>query len=366
MTRSAPLDGLRGVAVAGVLACHAQRALHGHWATVLGAWAPQGALGVDVFFVLSGYLITKGMLRSHGQRGALAGFWKRRALRIFPLFATVFVATVAIGSRWYANDVDIYNPDGTIPLFAAMLGNVPIALGDKVGSLLTPLWSLAVEEQFYLLWPLLALGCSRVRGAWTAVAGIALAVAFRSLAPHGVALYFATPARIDQLLVGALLAYAMATPRDAALCDAILPRFHVSAAAFIVLCIGTAGGVFPAHHREWATVAPLLFAVAVAVGVHALLSDNALSRMLSWRPLVAFGRVSFGVYLMHELVALTVRKAIPRGALEWRVVLWALATYAVAWVLYHAVERPFLALGSQDRAHLDRRPTEHVGEPAQV
>jgi peptidoglycan/LPS O-acetylase OafA/YrhL len=333
------LDGLRALAILGVLACHAPAALGGRWSTALGLWAPQGGLGVDAFFTLSGYLITTGLLRAHGTPGALAAFWRRRAARILPLYAFVLAVTVVVGSRWYAHDLDVYNPGDALPLFAAFLGNVPESVGPSPGALLGPLWSLAVEEQFYLAWPLVVLGCSRVRGAWCAGAGVVLAVAFRAWAPHGVTLYFATPARIDQLLVGALLAYAMGTPRGAALCDALIPRARMLAAVVIAACIATPGGVLLTHHREWTTVAPLAFALAVAIVIHALVTQG--SRALEQRALVSIGRVSFAAYLCHEGTALVIRRALPRAwPLECRALAWGVAVWAAAWALTTCVERP--------------------------
>lgn len=339
MTRLPALDGLRAVALLAVLTCHASGALGGWWSTSVALWESQGALGVDVFFVLSGYLITAGLLRSHGQRGALVSFWRRRAARILPLYAVTLAAIVAVGERWYAHDVDVYCPRDWLPLIAAMGGNVPSVVGEYPGRLLTPLWSLGVEEQFYLFWPLVVLGGSRSRGVACALAGVVGAVAFRAWWGYGHDLYFATPARIDQLLVGALLAYAMTTPRGAALCDALLPRARMAAAVVLAVCVATPGGVLRTHHREWSALAPLALALAVAVVLHALLTQG--SRVLESRVLVAIGRVSFAGYLCHELVALAARRALPRSwPLECRALAWGAAVWALAWVLTACVERP--------------------------
>lgn len=333
------LDGLRAVAILAVLVCHASGALGGWWSTSVALWEAGGTMGVDVFFVLSGYLITAGLLRSHGQRGALASFWRRRAARILPLYAVTLAAIVAVGERWYPGDLDIYMPRDWLPLIACFGGNAPSVVGEYPGRLLAPLWSLAVEEQFYLGWPLVVLGCSRSSGAVCAGAGILGAVAFRAVVGHGTALYFATPARLDQLLTGALLAYAMATPRGAALCDALLPRARMAAAVVLAVCVATPGGVLRTHHREWSALAPLALSLAVAVVLHALLTQG--SRALESRVLVAIGRVSFAAYLCHELVALAARRVLPRAwPLECRALAWGAAVWALAWVLTACVERP--------------------------
>ena len=147
------LDGLRGLAALAVVIFHAQTLLPGGvWATGASRWMRAGWLGVDVFFALSGYLITRGLLTLREEPHYFARFYGRRVLRIFPLYYLHLAALLAVGSLLPQR---YYDPgDGDLALAAVFFGNLPDAMGHFPGAALSPLWSLAVEEHFYWLWPL--------------------------------------------------------------------------------------------------------------------------------------------------------------------------------------------------------------------
>ena len=178
------LDGLRAFAVAAVIAYH------------FGAgWAPGGFLGVDAFFVLSGFLITSLLLTEWGRssRISLPGFWARRARRLLPALLVVLGAIALYAAVLApASQLDTLRGDGISSLF--YFANWHFVLSGQsyfdLFSLPSPmrhLWSLAIEEQFYLVWPLVVLVCLRVgRGsrkvlAGVCVAGIAASVAVMAL-----------------------------------------------------------------------------------------------------------------------------------------------------------------------------------------
>lgn len=348
--RSPALDGLRAVAALAVLAVHAPRALGGQWETILGRWAGQGTLGVDVFFVLSGYLITAGLLADRAAGRGLGGFWLRRARRIVPPYA-LYLATLLVLARTtpLLDRLMDFDPGGDWALYLTPLGNLPVVMGRDPGLVLLPLWSVAVEEQFYLLWPL-ALALPGRRAAWVAVAGVLAAVGLRWVLEPGLsghALYHLGPARLDGLLVGALVAMGRATPRGRLLVAALSERARGAALPFLALVAGTAGGTFFADHRGWCALSPLLVALATAVVLVELLEGRgALARVLAWRPLVAIGRASYGLYLWHCLLGVVLRRVLPTAwPLELRALLWAVVSVAWAALLFERIERPLTAAG---------------------
>lgn len=346
------LDGLRAVAVALVFGTHFTAAVGGRFATVLGTWWRQGHLGVDCFFVLSGYLITTILLRERGDPRGLTRFWKRRALRILPAYFLYLVALMLLArfTRVLADPHD-YAMGADAPLFFSFLGNVPNASGRDPGHVLTPLWSLAIEEQFYLLWPF-AVRALRPRAAvYLAGALVLTGAALRAILWDSVGaerLYYMTPTRLDGLLVGALLAYALADPRwRARVLRASVPSF-APACAVLALALATRGGVYGTEHRELACVGPTLVALAfAAVLVHLLEGRGLLTRVLSSRPFVAVGRVSYGMYLVHMLVGVGAARWLPNAPGELRMASWIGASWAVAWALYEGVEKRFTALGGR-------------------
>src|SRR5215210_5045153 len=209
------LDGLRALAVLAVLLYHAD----------LG-WIPGGFLGVEVFFVISGYLITALLLAEWQKRGHLdlKGFWLRRARRLLPALYVLLVVCMAYGVVFLPGEVaglrgDVLAALGYVTNWYLILGQESYFEAVGRPSLLQHLWSLAVEEQFYLLWPPilalgLAIGATRLRRRRTltlALAGaVAAAVAMALLYVPGVdpsRVYYGTDTRATGLLCGAALAF---------------------------------------------------------------------------------------------------------------------------------------------------------------
>jgi peptidoglycan/LPS O-acetylase OafA/YrhL len=338
------LDGLRGAAVAAVLAFHGGM-----------PWAEGGFLGVDVFFVLSGYLITTLLLddaAGHG-RVRLARFWRHRAARLLPALVAVVVATVAFrlgaGDR---TDGDLRG-DGLATLAYVANWRFVLASASYFGQAAPPspllhTWSLAVEEQFYLVWPLvvgLAIRLRRPLAAVGAVAGVgavasavAMARFHRPLADP-TRVYLGTDTRATSLLVGAVLAVALA--------GRARPPLAVRAGA-------AAAGVAGAAVLAWMVVAvagdrPWLYEggfVLAAVGAAAVVGSVVLApkavagRLLAAGPLVALGRISYGVYLWHWPLFLALNGE-RTGLTGWPLLLVRSAvTVAVAAVSARVLERP--------------------------
>jgi peptidoglycan/LPS O-acetylase OafA/YrhL len=339
------LDGLRGVAVLAVLAYHAGLAR-----------AMGGFLGVDTFFVLSGYLITALLLAEWQGTGriGLGRFWARRARRLLPALLLVLVG-VAIYSRLIASrdELPALRLDSLATLGYFANWRFIFAKADYFTEFLAPsplrhMWSLAVEEQFYLLWPPIALVVLRVfksRRAllWVAVSGtVASAVLMLVLyQPESdpSRLYYGTDARMHTILIGVALA-TLGLDRNSA-------TGRVRRACVLVL--GTIGAVFLAWSFMYVDGQSgflyaggfLLVALAVAAILASVITtDSHLSRVLSLRPLRLVGLISYGVYLWHWPIFLVLTRA--RTGLSGMALLGARlgTTFAIATLSFMLLERP--------------------------
>ncbi len=290
------LDPLRAFAVGAVLLAH--------FSPTVGHVAPEfGFAGVRLFFVLSGFLITGILLRARARiqgggsslNAELRRFWIRRSLRIFPAFYLLLLANLAL---------DISSTREDFWWHATYLSNFLMGLDGAWRDLLTHLWSLAVEEQFYLLWPALMLGALRLspRNAICAAlligpisrAALVLAAPANSIAP-----VLLTPACLDLLAAGALLAWLRHRNGEA---DPVRRRWRVVGLVLLPLALASTLRV-PAGLEALRTVfAPALqaFAFAALIDGAALGFTGFTGRLLSWTPLIWVGQISYGVYLYHN------------------------------------------------------------------
>lgn len=305
------LDGLRAIAIAGVVGTH-------YWGIPMA-----GGLGVDLFFVLSGFLITTLLLEEHAatSRIHLLAFYGRRARRLFPALAVLLAVYLVVTEGRGARTVELAG------LYAGNLVRGYSTNDPLVGSPLGHLWSLATEEQFYLLWPCLLILLLRLRRAVPVLAALLVAVvAWRAFLVHTGApvhrIQYAPDARADGLLAGCVLACLRAKFR-------LRVPEPLAVAGLAVLGLAMiAGPVLPGYQDVTRTMVGLAGCVLVAAAV----TETPLAQALSARPLVWLGKISYSLYLWHfPILAATGGR--PLIALP--------ASLAAAWLSYRFIETRF-------------------------
>jgi peptidoglycan/LPS O-acetylase OafA/YrhL len=363
--RIAELDGIRGGAIGMVLLYHylVLPSVYGS-AAIRSAVAPLrlGWTGVDLFFVLSGFLIGGILLDARESRNYFGVFYRRRFLRIVPAYAMlllVFYALLAL-NRSLATPRRWITPT-TVPWYgyASFLHNFWMAIDDTWGTAVLGItWSLAVEEQFYLTLPWLVrlLDAPRLRRA--VVTGLVAAPVLRTIlfvAAPGMprAWYLLMPCRADALLLGVLAAMAM---RDAAWRRWLARRRTALRAVLVVLGAGVPvlTGLSAVPSGVWTATIGLTWIAAfyVTMLVYVLLFDGRLARCLRARWLMALGTVAYATYLFHMLVldatfgVVWGRAPILLGIADVGKAGVALAlTIAFCRLSWRWLERPLIALG---------------------
>lgn len=337
--RFGSLDGLRALSILAVVWHHTAPA------GLPTALAHAGANGVTLFFAISGFLITSLLLAERARTGGvdLRAFYIRRALRIFPLYylvLAVYVVVVALLERDALARQAFFHH---LPYFASYTSNLFVALEGR--TIFYFAWSLATEEQFYLLWPPLLVWAGVARAAWPLglLAGATLAGGLL-----GVAGLAAVPLA---LLAGALMAMALRHPRGWAVLQPLLGTPAAPLAWALVLVAAAMAGWAPLVH----------LAATGLVGACVLRESHALSGLLQWRPLVHVGVVSYGVYLLHMLCKNLAQRLLAAGG-------WGADSAVGAWMLPLAtlglaVAAATFSFRTYEAWFLRRKPR-HVAEPA--
>jgi len=336
------LDGLRGIALLGVLLFHANGAL------------PGGYLGVDLFFVLSGFLITSLLLAERAQTGqiALSAFWVRRARRLFPALLSLMPA-VAIYGRFFARADELRPLRAQALATLAYVANWQTIFAHKsywqLFSSPSPLehtWSLSIEEQFYVLWPLLVTLVLRRHKARTLL-GISLGLSALSMIAmywffdpeNTTRAYLGTDTRMAGILAGAALA-TLISPSQSFSVRATRALDALGALSIVGLGVawfelrGTSSFLY--HGGFWLSELGALLLIACAVAGE----QSLVARALSLRPFRLLGAISYGVYLWHWPVNVFLSpERVHMHGLRLHVLHFSL-TFAIAMVSYRFLEQP--------------------------
>ncbi|GII56895.1 acyltransferase [Planotetraspora thailandica] len=312
--------------------------------------AAGGYVGVDVFFVISGFLITSVMRREMVSTGTISvrGFYARRALRLLPASSLVGVATL-IGAWFFLSKIRFteYAGDAIASFLYAVNFRLAAAGTDYLAQTAPPspfqhFWSLAVEEQFYLVWPLVLLlswkALSSRRLVWLPLAvlsGCSLALSVVVTGTSAPWAYFGPHTRMWELGIGALVALGAARLKD-------LPSAVASAMTWAGLCaIGLAvvsfdeNTAFPGYH---ALLPVLGTALVIAGGCAPARYDARL--LLARRPMTWLGGISYGWYLWHWPILNIVPKAIGRPATTSLHLALSAVALVVAWMTLRTIENP--------------------------
>ena len=325
------LTGLRGVAIGMVILDH-----------TLNYRFPGGFIGVDIFFVLSGYLITTLLVREFHQWGnvKLTHFYARRLLRLGPALCIMLVLYLLVALVAADN-----LRDHAIAVFSAAtyMMDWTQALNHGSAGYLLHTWSLGVEEQFYLLWPVILIAALRHRvTVWKLIVGLIVAVTIwrgylvlhtGNSDPQRTYVSFDT--RFDTLLVGCLLAVApIQWGRRVA---ARFPTIPLVILAILTLVLDWTSSVL--HLLGFTLIAALAgwLTLGAMTGNH----DALVRHFLRWSPVEYLGRISYGVYLWHLPIALAITTQLPNQSLR-AFALTCVLTVSIAAASYHWVERPIL------------------------
>jgi hypothetical protein len=343
-TYRADIDGLRAVAVLAVLAFHA-----------LPQVLPGGFVGVDIFFVISGYLISS-ILYSNlaNQQFSLLDFYSRRIRRIFPALITIFIASFVMA--WYFFYADEFiNLGRHMISSAAFIQNWMLASESgyfDTSAEIKPflhLWSLGVEEQFYIVWPLLLWGAWKLRINLLKLTLICLAASF---AWNIYELYFAQSTiafylpqvRFWELLIGAVLAYIHLNPVSSSASSRYISAIGLanenvrSMIGAILLLLSlffiNSQKVFPGF---WALLPTLGAVLLISAGPNAILNRSFLSNPLA----IWIGKISYPLYLWHWVLLVYLRILEPDlfAKLKFRLLALALA-FLLSWLTYRFIEKP--------------------------
>jgi peptidoglycan/LPS O-acetylase OafA/YrhL len=351
------LDGLRFYAFLGVFVYHTlpeqpafYRGLHLPLPSLWSAVVKSGASGVDLFFALSAFLITSLLLRERQEtaRISLRLFYVRRILRIWPLYFVVMAVAIALRSQ----DLPWYYVIG----YVLFVGNWLNAAFGRPDSICTPLWTVSIEEQFYLVWPALMRMLGRRGMIIAAVATFLLA----TLSQMGVALaglsggyiYYGSPSRSGTLALGILLA----------LFADRLPRLTWTTRC-LLLTAGLGGWVAA---YAWLNDRPGPVTMRMVLGrlvgsVGAVLILYACLHSRSWlvtnRYVVWLGKISYGLYMLHA-IAILIMLGLLRPAWGWHLLaakaLGFVMTVLLALASYRWLESPFLRLKDRFATVLSR------------
>src|SRR5579863_1486852 len=337
MKKIPQLDSARGLAVLWVLLHNTNQSSsrYLHWIS------DRGWMGVDLFFVLSGFLITGILLDAKKSEGYFKNFYARRCLRIWPLYyALLLFMFVVVPVLRPAEGHAVFEPRSSpwwaFPIF---LQNFLLPIPTMATGALGVTWSLAVEEQFYLVWPLMVRFFTESQLRKISIAVICISPMLRFyLSLHGVNIYSNTFCRLDGLMAGALLAVVV---RSAS----FFPTKFLTRAWIILFVSATiALTIDTAFHAQWIVFTFTALASVSFVYLALFSTQKWLQSVLTTRFLVYTGAISYGIYLLEKIPLDAARSfhLDKNGILA--LPFTAAVTYVMAIVSWNVLEKPFLKL----------------------
>jgi len=336
MKKIPQLDAVRGLAVLLVLLHNTNQYPSLHLQFV----SRNGWMGVDLFFVLSGLLITGILLDTKESEGYSRNFYARRCLRIWPLYYSVLVFMFVIVPVLRPSEAHTVfearsSPWWAYPLF---LQNFLVPTPTNATGPLGVTWSLAVEEQFYLVWPLVVGFCSGKQLRKIAIALICFSPVLRFyLSLHQVDIYSNTLCRLDGLMAGALLALVIRSP-------SFLPSQYVTGAWITFLVAVPLALLIETFHARWIGFSFTAMASVSFVYLALFSTQRWLHALLTNRFLVYTGTISYGIYLLQK-IPLDAAKTFHLDSHQFLALpITTVATYAMAALSWNFLEKPFLKL----------------------
>jgi peptidoglycan/LPS O-acetylase OafA/YrhL len=344
-----PLDGLRGIAILMVLGLHFSGDLPfgGYWHPVQ-MLLRYGWAGVDLFFVLSGFLITGILLDSRESQSYFRSFYMRRVLRIFPVYYVSLIVVLLALPVWQAS----YRPPTSETLM--FFGYLQSWYTGKFRFIVGHYWSLGVEEQFYFAWPLVIYYCSPRRALRIAIGGVALSVALRWI---GLALHVDpefinhnTFTRMDAVLIGAITAFLLRNTATRLTMRKFAGWLWCAPPIVIaVLWLARAGRIDPVTERFGFTLVALGFAALLVSAVLTMGERTPLQALLTCWPLRQVGKLSYSIYIWHIFIAELCIHPL-EAALHWKgpspvhFGLILAAAILAGGASYYIIEKPFLRM----------------------
>ena len=334
------LDGVRAIAVLIVICFHFWQGFSRGPNSFVGTLAVWGQTGVDLFFVLSGFLITGILIDSKGREHFLRTFYFRRILRIFPLYYATLLAVYLVCPILHLNE---WTPWKQSIWFWVYLQNIPATFAPAAASGPEHLWSLAVEEHYYLLWPLLVMLLTRDRLLKIIVVAIAVSLLTRIVFIH-YATFFFTLARLDGLAIGSALAiFARSQPGGLACFIVWAKRLLCFVGPVLVMAqLAFSGKGLSVIQIVKSTLIAVIYACVMILAIENAFGRR-VERFLSGRVLRSVGKYSYGMYVLHPFVLSGLHEAgLSYGVLG--LFVSVLLTYIAAWMSWTLLEKRFLRL----------------------
>ncbi|HVT65966.1 MAG TPA: acyltransferase [Mycobacteriales bacterium] len=354
------LDGMRGLSLPGTILTHYALFLQfrpsaPRW---LGSVGPL-TLNIQMFFVLSGALITSLLVGEHARSGAISlkSFYLRRSRRLGPALVTV-LPLIAIAELLWTGTAKA-SPLGTHPWLA--LGSVAVFFGNWVlfnisGGIgwLGPAWTLGIEEQFYLTWPIGLRALIRRgarRSAVLLALGIALliglcvsAILYAHQPPQR--MFYATPTQLPSILLGCALGYELTANPDGGLRRVLRsPLLALIGLAGMVIASIQLNGHPSFEYRGGYVIYGLLACLLIGHCIARADRPSVISRVLGWKPFVVIGQISYEAYLVHTIVIIAVAQGLPNLRVYPMIALDTLLIAVSSALFYYLVEQPIRRRG---------------------